>query len=166
ALRSIPEFDAVPAPISLVMKMIGEKNPVIPAVFKIIERHGGGPPIYVARCRLGDIEAEDVNIIYVEKLPAPWQQVKLKSRVNVEDPRSPHVRARMIQIGESQTSLDPGGVPTSSVPEGTVVNAQFNGPEADANPVLKFKLPDGRQGLTSKSNTEPVQGATDPAPAS
>lgn len=159
ALRSMPDFDAVLASISLGMiKMIGEKNPITQAVFKIIKLHGDGPPIYVARCRLGDIEAENLEIIYVERLPAPWQQVVIKTPVKVEDPRSPQVRARMVPIGGSEISLDLAGLPSSSVPAGTVVNAQVLGTEAEPNPVLRFKLPDGRLGYTVKSNTEPVQG--------
>jgi hypothetical protein len=162
ALQSMQNFDALLARISLGMiKMVGLRNPITEDVFKVINRFGGGPPIPVGRCRLGTIEAEEVNIFYA-KLPAPWQELVIKTPVEVYDPSSRQERAAMIPIGGSGISRVQAGWPRSSVPTGTVVYAKVLGTKADPDPDLFFKLPDGRWGITHKSNTEPMQGDSMP----
>jgi hypothetical protein len=53
------------------IKVVGLKSRVMSDILKIINLYEGPPPIYVARCRLGEFEAADVHIIYVTKLPSP-----------------------------------------------------------------------------------------------
>jgi hypothetical protein len=156
ALQGWREFEPMFAGVSLEMtRIIGEQNSITRDIFKIVTRHGGGPPIYVNRCRLGELEAEEVHIFYVTKLPAPWQQVTLKKKVdNVEELSTLQKRARMVEIGASGRIPDLADWSGSSIPAGTVVNARVL--HAEADPLLLIKLPDGRQGFTPESNTEPL----------
>jgi hypothetical protein len=64
ALRKIhPSHDPVIASISMSrITVVGENHPATQEVFKIIRLYRGKPPIYVARCRLGNIEAKEVYI--------------------------------------------------------------------------------------------------------
>jgi hypothetical protein len=72
ALRTSPRGGAILGRITVSMiKIVGETDPLTADIFKIIRAYGGKPPIYVARCRLGQIEVEDVQIFYVTTVPAP-----------------------------------------------------------------------------------------------
>jgi hypothetical protein len=154
ALRDWQEYHL--GPISLGMaSIIGEKNSIAREIFKIVALHGGGPPIYVNRYRLGETDSEGLHIFYVTKLPAPWHQVRIKNPVdNVEELSTQQKRARMVEIGASGRVPNPAEWSGSTVHAGTVVNARILHAEADS--ILLIKLPDGRQGFTPQSNTEQV----------
>ncbi len=110
ALRSMPNFDPVLARISLGMiKMIDVSNPMTKEAVKILERFRGRPPISVGRCRLGEIEAEEV-FVYPLSRPAPWQQVVLKSPVDVVEPPSPQDSQTMSQMVASGIELYRAGI--------------------------------------------------------
>src|SRR5262245_35801478 len=157
ALQDSQKFDLVPARITLgITKIIGERSPIAQEIFKIIKLHGGGPPFYVRRCKLGEIEVEDVYIVYVLTLPTPWHPAILMAPAEVDEPLSSQDRAAMIEIGASGTTPVRAGWPKSSIAAGTVVNARVLGSGSDSDPLLLFKLPDGRQGITRKSNTKPL----------
>jgi hypothetical protein len=130
ALRSMPQFDQVFARISLGMiKLIGERNPITQAVSQILKRFHGKGPIYVRRCRLGQIQAEEVYV-YPLTLPDPWQKVVLKS-----------------------------GKESQGIPARTVVNARVLGAGAEPNPLMEFQTQDGKQsGTVYKDDTEPAHG--------
>ena len=120
---------------------------------------------YTTRCRLGDIDAAEVHIFYAEPL-APWQKVVLKTAAEVDEPLSPQENDAMSQIVAS--GVNPVQVsylvwkrhderrPKSLIPAGTVVNARAIRVGDDADPLFVFALPDGRLGVTHRSNTEPV----------
>jgi hypothetical protein len=161
ALRTSPRGDPILARISVSMiKIIGETDPLTIDVYKIIKHHSSKPPIYVSRCRLGGIEVEDVYIFYVSTLPAPWQKVKLKADAEITEPLSPRKKQTMSQIVASGIDPQQLGVweirPKQRIAAGTIVDARVIGAEDDPDPLLLFTLPDGRQRITHKRNTEPV----------
>jgi hypothetical protein len=159
ALGEWPVFEPNPSLVPLgKTQIIGEQNPITADVRKVIERYRGAPPIYVARCRLGQIEAEELNIIYVANLPAPWQKVELKTAVEVDEPLSPQEsRAKMMILGSGIDQVR-AGWPKTSLPPGTVVNARILGSENEPNPLVLIVSLDGtRRGITHKDNTQPVQ---------
>jgi hypothetical protein len=159
ALRSMPSFDPVLARISLGMiKIIGERNRITEDVLKIIRQLHGWPPLHVWHRRLGEIQTEEVYV-YPLTLPSPWQQVVLKTDVEVDEPLSPNESQAMSQMMASGTIPVRAGWPRSSIPAGTVVNAQVLGMRDEANPLMLFQTLDGkRRGIVYKNNTEPVQG--------
>src|SRR6266849_4061900 len=157
ALRTSPRGDAILARITVSMiKIVGETDPIAADVFKIVRAYGGKPPIYVARCRLGQIEVEEVHIFYVTTLPAPWQSLVLKTAVEAEEPLSQQESQAMNQIVASGINPIQAGywlfkeraaIPHRSIiPAGTTVNARMIGAENDPEPLLQFTLPDGRHG--------------------
>jgi hypothetical protein len=152
ALRSSARGDPVLARISLGMiKVVGLNDPITAEVFKIVKRFRGAPPIYVARCRLGSIEARGLYIFYVARLPPPWQQVIIRT----------DVRAQLVLPPGRQAS--PAGWPLLHFHAGTVLNAELVGPETDPDPLLRVVTPDGMtQGFTQKSNTEPADRPPSP----
>src|SRR5712692_9755163 len=99
ALRTSPRGDAILARITVSMiKIVGETDPIAADVFKIVRAYRGKPPIYVSRCRLGQIQVEELHIFYVTALPAPWQSLVLKTAVEAEEPLSPQESQAMNQI--------------------------------------------------------------------
>ncbi len=131
ALRSSPRGDPVLARISLGMiKVVGVNDKVTADVFKIVKRFRGAPPIYVAQCRLGSIEAGEVHIFYVSRLPAPWQQVVLKTEVQVQP--SPQEMQQAIASGHipipRATVTAPQGQPENQtkVPAGGGMSGRFS----------------------------------------
>lgn len=146
--------------------VVGVNSPMAVDVFKIIKRYRGKPPIYVSNCSLGSIEAEELYIDYVATLPAPWQQVVLKAPAVLDEPLSPQESQAMSQIvGSGVNPARAGSLvwkkheeisSKSQIDAGTIVNARPIGVDDDPDPLLLFALPDGRQGITRKSNTEPV----------
>ena len=159
ALRSSPRGDPVLARISLGMiKVVGMNDKVTADVFKIVKRFRGAPPIYVARCRLGSIDAQEVSIFYVSHLPAPWQRVVLKTEVEAQ-PLSPQ-EAQAMASGYIPI---PAVWPRPHFTAGSVVNAQVIGSDNDPDPQLLIVSPDGRQrGITQKSNTKPEDQTVPP----
>ncbi len=134
ALRNMPQFDQMFARISWSMiKIIGEKNPITQGVIKILKRFHGKAPIYVRRCRLGQIEAEEVYV-YPLTLPPPWQKVVLK---------------------EARDAKSVSGKENQAIPARTVVNAQVLGTGTD----MQFQTWDGKWwGIVNKNDTESAQG--------
>lgn len=161
-MRKTPNVDLILDHVPLEMvRVVGAADPVAKDLFKIVERSSAGPPIYVARCRLGQIEASEVTITYVATLPAPWQQVKIKEPVAIQEPLLPHEIEVMRQIVASGINPGQADYPVlkntiDSIPAGAVVNAREFGPVGDPDPVLLIKLPDGKKAVTVKSNREPV----------
>jgi hypothetical protein len=172
ALRSMQHGDAFLARVSLgQIKVIGVNNPITADVLKIISRYGGRPPIYVARCHLGELEAEEVYI-YPQPNAATWQMMKLKSSVEVDDPLPPQETQAMNEIVASGVNPTQAAYwflrkhaeekPKSRFPEGSVVKGWVVGSPNDPNPLVLFLTQDGKQGFTPKSNTEPVPNGPGP----
>jgi hypothetical protein len=156
AIQCMPDADALFARISVTTtNVVGLRDPITQDVFKIIKRFGGGPPIPVGHCRLGTIDAEEVNIFYV-RLPPPWQEGVLKTPIYANDPSPRQERAAMVPTGGSGTSPVQAGWPPS-VPAGTVVYLPPRVTESAPEQDVFVKLPDGRWGITRKSNIEIVQ---------
>jgi hypothetical protein len=175
ALRSTRLGDLIFARISLgQIKVIGVSDPATADVLKMLKRYPGKPPswppIYVARCRLGTIEAREVQVyppsLWEKANLSTWYPVRLKKPVEVSQPPSPQDNQIMQEIaasGNTNTAqvgwwvweLQHRG-DRQAIPAGTLVSARPLALTNSPNPFLLIETPDGRRGVALQDDTEPV----------
>jgi hypothetical protein len=151
---------------------VGAKNPATAEVFKIMRLYGGAPPIYVARCRLGNIEAKEVYIYPVPTARKPDQadfEIRvLKTPVDVRIERqSPEVAQAMEIIQASGTTPAQAGYfawvlegKGQQIPAGTRVKVRrLKNLLGHLDPILLVETDQGTKGYTRLSDTESDQSS-------
>lgn len=164
------------------VKLITPDNPIASDILALLRRFPGPQATQVRRSQLGNMSIEEAYL-YAPVTPLPRnlfgsQQVRLKRDVEQKfrleefvvplTPQETHVLGQIVASGvlpaqaeclvRKRREIEREKPP---IPAGTVVKAQITAwwgdrPEADPDPLLLVEAPDGAQGLTFKSNTEPV----------
>jgi hypothetical protein len=155
------------------IKVIGENDPITLAVFKILKRYPGGEPppwteVYVSRCKLGPIEAEEATI-YPRYLweKHEWKLVRLKENVLVDAPQEEGDKQIMQEIAASGITntvqagrvlwgaQHPNPASLQVIAAGTIVRSKPIVTSVSTPwPLVTVVAGDGKKGVTLASNTE------------
>jgi hypothetical protein len=173
ALRRLHRGDSALASISAGnIKIVGANNPMTLQVIAFRDRFLNKGAVHLRTNRLGEIETHSIYI-YPRLSPqkpgtVAWEQMKLKTAIEplVDarlSPQENQAREQIVASGISPTLADywiqterARNERKQPIPAGTVVEAQVVAYETDPDPLLLVKASDGTQGLTRRSNTEPL----------